>query len=57
MSVQGHLLQDVTNKLEAQSQYRLFWKAVDHESLFPNEYSTEFYGWTAKTADIGTSIW
>ena len=31
-------------------------KAVDHESLFVSGYFTEFHGWTAKTADIGTSI-
>ena len=32
-------------------------KAVDHESLSVIGYSTEFYYWTAKTADIGTGIW
>ena len=31
-------------------------KAADHELLYSCGYSTEFYGWTAKTADIGTSI-
>ena len=31
-------------------------RAVNHEILQSFEYSTELYGWTAKTADIGTSI-
>ena len=31
-------------------------KAVDHEFISSGGYSAEFYGWTAKTADIGTSI-
>ena len=32
-------------------------KAVDHEFFFASGYSTEPYGWTAKTANFGTSIW
>ena len=32
-------------------------QAVNHEILQFCGYSTEFCGWTAKTADIGTSIW
>ena len=31
-------------------------KAADHEILHAFGYSTKFYGWAAKTADIGTSI-
>ena len=31
-------------------------QAVDHELLYACGYPTEFYGWTAKTADFGTSI-
>ena len=31
-------------------------KAVNHEFIVPSGYSAEFYGWTAKTADIGTAI-
>ena len=31
-------------------------KAVHHILTFSGGYSAEFYGWTAKTADIGTSI-
>ena len=32
-------------------------KAVNHEFFFTRGNSTEFCGWTAKTADIGTSLW
>ena len=32
-------------------------QAVDYELLCSCGYSTEFHGWAAKTADIGTSIW
>ena len=32
-------------------------KADDYELLCSCGYSTEFYGWAAKTADTGTSIW
>ena len=31
-------------------------KAADHELRYSCGYSTEFYGWAAKTANIGTSI-
>ena len=31
-------------------------KAVDHKFIISGGYSAEFYGWTAKTADIGTAI-
>ena len=31
-------------------------KAADHELLSSCGYSAEFYGWAAKTADIGTSV-
>ena len=31
-------------------------QAVNHKILWSCGYSTEFSGWTAKTADIGTSI-
>ena len=31
-------------------------KAVDHEFIISCGYSAEFYGWTAKTANIGTAI-
>ena len=31
-------------------------KTVDHEFIISGGYSAEFYGWTAKTADIGTAI-
>ena len=31
-------------------------KAVDREFIISGGYSAEFYGWTAKTADIGNAI-
>ena len=31
-------------------------KAVDYEFINTGGYSAEVYGWTAKTANIGTSI-
>ena len=31
-------------------------KAVDHKFILSGGHSAEFYGWTAKTADIGTAI-
>ena len=31
-------------------------KAVDHEFIISGGYSAEFYGWTTKTANIGTAI-
>ena len=31
-------------------------KAVDHEFIIAGGDSAEFYGWTAKTANIGTAI-
>ena len=31
-------------------------KAVDHKFIISGGHSAEFYGWTAKTAEIGTSI-
>ena len=32
-------------------------KAVNHEFLFAGGNPTECYGWTAKTTDIGASVW
>ena len=31
-------------------------KAVNHEFLFASGNSIEFYGWTARTTDIGASV-
>ena len=31
-------------------------KAVDHESITAGGYSSKFYGWTAKTANIGAAL-
>ena len=31
-------------------------KAIDHEFIIAGRDSAGFYGWTAKTANIGTSI-
>ena len=50
------LAQDVTIWQKAQSSADICEKAVAHDFIISGGYSVEFYGWTAKTANIGTAI-
>ena len=52
----GPFSQEVTTKIETQFQCRHCRKAVDYEFFNTGGFSAEFYGWTAKTANIGIAI-
>ena len=54
--VQGLLSQEMKIEKGQNSNADIYKKAVDHEFINTGGYSAEFYGWTAKTANIGTSI-
>ena len=53
---QGPLSQEMKSKIGAQFNADICEKAVDNEFIISGEYSAEFYGWTAKTANIGAAI-
>ena len=53
---QGLLSQEMTNKMETISNAHMCRKAVDFEFCYSGGVSAEFYGWTAKTANIGGAI-
>ena len=53
---QGPFSQEMTYKIEAQFRYRHLQEGRRLSSLIPVEIPHIFYGWTAKTANIGAAI-